>query len=305
LNRKTIENIIGGKKMEFFSDSELGRKQLITEDISLSVYNTIMVIFNKYELYFCEKFPLKNDKNNITGTDRKTLVTTIRGYIPSLEKLGTLDEWDDIPDKYSVLDFVQLCFSIITDIEYNDTDFWGRDTYISLNLGVKKESFRQEINQLFERNQIVFYLDKDGKVKRNLPLEMDNLVNNLPIKTNDHELNNFIKLAIENIHKPKLSDRKFALEKIWDAYERMKTFYGLEKKNSAKQLVQNVAAGTDNFDTFLNSEFKTLTDIGNDFQIRHFEKGTFPINEVKHIDYLFYKMIALISLCLTELNGAD
>lgn len=80
---------------------------------------------------------------------------------------------------------------------------------------------------MFERNQIVFYLDKDGKIKRNLPLEMDNL----PIKTNDQELNNLIKLAIEKIHKQKFNDRKLALEKIGDAFERMKTYYdGLDKK---------------------------------------------------------------------------
>lgn len=70
-------------------------------------------------------------------------------------------------------------------------------------------------------------------------------------------------------------------------------------------MIQNIAAGTANFNILLKSEFDSLSNIDNNYQIRHFEKGKIPINEINHIDYLFYKMIALISLCLNELNVGD
>lgn len=44
-----------------------------------------------------------------------------------------------------------------------------------------KEKFKGEINRLFEGNDITFYLDADGVVKRYLPLELDSLINSLHI----------------------------------------------------------------------------------------------------------------------------
>ncbi|MEW5567688.1 hypothetical protein [Rossellomorea marisflavi] len=289
--------------MEFFSDNELGKKELVTEEIGFNVYNAILGLFDKYEINFCKYFPENNDKREIIGTNRKALVNDIRGYIPSLENLSAVLEWD-VPDKYAILDFVQYCFTKITDIEYDGRDFFGRDTYFTLGTDESKKSFQKEVNQLFERNQIVFYLDDDGSIKRQLPVEMGNLITNLPVKTNDDNLNELISLAIENIHKPKLHDRTFALEKLWDAFERMKTYYeGMNKKKSVSTLIDNVSKGTDDFKQIIESEFLLLTKIGNDYQIRHFEKGKIKVSEKRHVDYLFYRMINLISLCLNELNN--
>jgi hypothetical protein len=292
----------GGVKLNFFSDSELGKKELISEEINFYVYNAIVGVFNKYEIYFCKEFPTYNNDKDIIGTNRQELVTNIRGYIPSLEKIGATNEWD-VPDKYAILDFVQYCHAKIYDVTLFSVDYYGRDTYIVQKTQDKKESFRQEINQLFERNQIVFYIDSDGLIKRHLPLEMGNLINNLPVKTNDQNLNELISLAIENIHKPQLKDRTYALEKIWDAYERMKSYYeGMNKKNSAQSLVKNVSKGTSDLEKWIELEFTNLTKIGNDYQIRHFERGKIKVTDISHIDYLFYRMVALISLCLKELN---
>ncbi|WP_322421777.1 hypothetical protein [Jeotgalibacillus haloalkalitolerans] len=288
--------------MDFFSDNELGKKELNSEEINFNVFNAIVGIFNRYELCFCKHFPMYNDRRQIIGTDRKTLIADIKGYIPSFEEFGQFEEWN-FPNKYSVLDFVQYCYSKISDVYYDETDFFGRDTYITMSTNEKKEAFRKEVNQIFERNQIVFYVDENGNIKRQLPIEMGNLINDLPVKTNDDNLNELIKLAIDNIHKPEIEKRTFALEKIWDAYERMKTYYeGMNKRNSANTLIEEVARGTNNFDEVLEAEFRSLTDIGNKFQIRHFERGKIKVNDKKHVDYLFFRMIALISLCLNELN---
>lgn len=292
-------------ELDFFSDKELGKKELITEEISLNVYNAIVGIFNKYEICFSNEFPIYNNNNYIVGTNRRALVTDIRGYIPRLESIGEADEWD-VPDNYTILDFVQYCYSKISDVVSYDTDYYGKTTYIVQDTEQKRESYRNEVNQLFERNQIVFYIDNDGSIKRQLPVEMGNLINNLPVRTNDAQLNELIRLAFENIHKPQLKDRTFALEKIWDAFERMKTYYeGMDKKNSAKTLVENVSQGTKDFEKWINTEFLALTDIGNAYQIRHFEKWTIQIKEARHIDYLFYRMVSLISLCLIELNTIE
>ena len=95
------------------------------------------------------------------------------------------------------------------------------------------------MNQIFERNGIVFYLDENGQIKRHLPSGMDNLLQELNVDSPDPRLNNLINTAIENIYKPKLENRNIALEKIWDAFERAKTFYNSEnKKQSATELIK-------------------------------------------------------------------
>lgn len=71
----------------------------------------------------------------------------------------------------------------------------------------------------------------------------------------------------------------------------------------ATTLVTNIAAGTSQFDLLLDNEFKTLTSIGNDYQIRHFEQGKIKITTMKQVDYLFYRMISLIDLCMDKVNN--
>ena len=154
------------------------------------------------------------------------------------------------------------------------------------------------INKLFERNGIVFYLDTDGKIKRQLPLEMDVLISQMKISTNDSRLDELINQAIVDIRKPAIKDRAYSLEKLWDAFERMKTVYSTNKKTSAEQLYQLAGNTTDEFSTLLSEESKVLTNIGNKYQIRHFETDKIEIKSTKHIDYLFYRMISLINLCI-------
>ncbi len=138
--------------------------------------------------------------------------------------------------------------------------------------------------------------------KRHLPTQLDAVLN-LNVKSKDNRLNELVNLAIENIRKPKEIDRQTAIEKIWDALERIKTFYDSNnKKASAQTLVSNIAAGTAEFDKLLEDEFKTLTDIGNKYQIRHFETNKIQIGSMKQIDYLFYRLIALIDLCMDKVN---
>jgi len=48
----------------------------------------------------------------------------------------------------------------------------------------------------------------------------------------------------------------------------------------------------------------TLTDIGNEFMIRHTETSTVPISQSHHVDYLFHRMFSMIRLLLRA-SGRD
>ncbi len=49
-------------------------------------------------------------------------------------------------------------------------------------------------------------------------------------------------------------------------------------------------------------EFWLETKIGNEYRIRHHETDKKEITETKHINYLFFRMLSLIDLCLTGIN---
>jgi|SRR6185312_2536343 len=120
-------------------------------------------------------------------------------------------------------------------------------------------------------------------------------------QTNDDELNKLIAEAKSRFLTPK--DKHIALEKIWDAFERIKTYFEGNKKESAEKLVKLISEKFDN--EFLQSEFTILTNIGNSYRIRHHETDKKELVDNKHINYLFFRMLTLINLCLVAIKETE
>ena len=100
-----------------------------------------------------------------------------------------------------------------------------------------------------------------------------------------------------------ISDKQLALEKLWDAFERLKTYYkNKDKKNSLADIIRNISGGDPQYYTLFDSEFKALSDIGNNYRIRHHETYIKEISDPNHCDYLFNRCFALIDLALKYLK---
>jgi len=123
----------------------------------------------------------------------------------------------------------------------------------------------------------------------NVKLLFDN-----PIQTSDEGLNKLIQEAKDRFFDPK--DKYIALEKLWDAFERIKTYFEGNKKQSTEKLIFLISIGFDK--DYIENEFSSLTTIGNNFRIRHHETDKKEITNTKHINYLFFRMLSLIDLCL-------
>ena len=96
-----------------------------------------------------------------------------------------------------------------------------------------------------------------------------------------------------------------ALDKLWDAFERSKTYINftifledgkVDKRKSVDRVLDKLSGNDTNFKQLLNDECLALTKIGNDYQIRHYEKGKIAIENSDEIDYLFYRMFSYINL---------
>lgn len=148
--------------------------------------------------------------------------------------------------------------------------------------------FRQFINESLEN---ISSIDLSYLLDLNINTE---LLFEKEIKTDDIELDKLIEEAKNRFFNPK--DKQIALEKLWDAFERLKTYFETNKKNSANKLIDIISKNFDN--ELISNEFTLLTKIGNDFRIRHHEVGKKEITENNHIDYLFFRMLSLITLSL-------
>lgn len=116
----------------------------------------------------------------------------------------------------------------------------------------------------------------------------------------DHEFNKLVEQAFQYYKEARIDT---ATEKIWDAFERIKTFYKqYDKKGSITKLIDIVSKNNAEYREMVEEEFTSLTKLGNDFRIRHHETNKKDICCKEHYDYLFHRCIAVLRLVTSVLR---
>lgn len=323
---------------EYFSDKELGSKELNSEEIPVGVWNCIVDIYHQF-IHNCAlagNFPYGcPDGRGVCDCSQIQLENILKGEVPDLimpidkvpskqanysrlqndfdweDELDVVEEKkkeedkkkDEIPGKYVILDFLQFLHKNIKDPEeLNYHEFYGHFHYAFEDGDLFKSKFRESINTIFSRNGIVFYLDNDGQIKRSIPKSIAKIITEIRFNTGDNRLNEMLEIAYSKFILPRPESRVESLEKIWDAFERLKTYFEKNKKVSANQLIDVISENNVQIREIIECEFSELTKIGNKFQIRHFERDKIQLKSNQHIDYFFYRMSCLIHLCVESLQ---
>lgn len=115
--------------------------------------------------------------------------------------------------------------------------------------------------------------------------------------TGDTTFDGLVREAIRQYQDPNPAARQRAAEKLWDAWERLKTLDDADKKLGSTAMLDR-AAQEPAFRVHLETEANTLTKLGNEFQIRHFETSKTAIAHPAQLDYLFHRLFAMIQLVL-------
>lgn len=116
----------------------------------------------------------------------------------------------------------------------------------------------------------------------------------------DNEFNKLVEQAFQYYKEARIDT---ATEKIWDAFERIKTFYKqYDKKGSITKLIDIVSKNNAEYREMVEEEFTSLTKLGNDFRIRHHETNKKDICCKEHCDYLFHRCIAVLRLVTSVLR---
>jgi len=179
---------------------------------------------------------------------------------------------------------------------FNKRDFRIYSKKEKLNYSELYESAIQEFKTFIE-DSINDNKELDLSFLLNMNVNTDILFNET-LETKDEILDNLIKDSKERFLNPK--DKQIALEKIWDAFERIKTYYDKDKKKSLKILLEKIGSEINTED--LEKEFRNLTEIGNSYRIRHHEKGKKEINDESSINYLYFRVLSLLDFCIEKIN---
>ena len=157
--------------------------------------------------------------------------------------------------------------------------------------------YKEKVNSLFSHHKLCITLNNNGEFI-NTSDELFRLNSDKPIK--EPGLEELLIIAEEEYTKGNYSN---AVEKLWDAFERLKTYYypTLDKKKSAEKIINEVSFNNESIIKVFEDEFKVLTDIGNSFCIRHHEKNRIVIKEKLHFKYFYKRCFSLISVILDKL----
>ena len=199
-----------------------------------------------------------------------------------------------IPKHYVGSELVEI--KEFSDFKEGTRPFTVFDVIESFNRHTTKSSqFGNETNAIFKLNNIHVEL-RNGEVHftSNKAIGLDDSTN-----INEAGLEGLIRTAEDLYNK---CDYSYAVEKIWDAFERIKTYYpNLDKKKSAEKIINDISYGNEHIKKMFDNEFKLLTDTGNSYRIRHHEINKIDISNELHYKYFYKRCLALISVIIENL----
>ena len=282
----------------YFSDRELGPLPRVEEEISPIAWSGIFGAIQSRiaDTSFGYRYPLGClDGLGPYGFDESLFYRALEAEIPNISQPLYPSE---VPPTLAILDLIEFCHRAVGKaVETTYHSHYGHH-HLRFELEEGQTSFRDDINRILARNGLVYELKSDGKIDRLAPVVLREALASAVFQTGDTDLDSLLEAARTKYLNPSLTVRQESLEKLWDAWERLKTIEpGKDKKASATVLLDK-AATEPTFRKRLEDEANELTAIGNKFRIRHSETDKVSLELSEHVDYLFHRLFALIRLLL-------
>lgn len=286
----------------YFSDREKGERSRTDEKISNHVWGGLYGLIQGRinDGSFGYKFPIMcPDDRGPYGTDPDAFWRVAKAEIPDLPEL-VHDQ--DIPDMYAILDLLQFSARAVAQpTQRNYHDFFGH-YHLSFNRDAGLANFVSNVNLIFARNGIAFELTSEGSIQRLGPPGLREELRQAVFHTGDDETDQLLEESRRRILLPHPTDRFDAIEKIWDAFERIKTLEsGRNKKEKAERLMERaITPSTPKFGEQIKTEARELTSIGNTMRIRHSETDRESLDSLEQVDYLFHRMFSFLLFVLRK-----
>ena len=246
--------------------------------------------------WFASAFPEQcRDGNGIAGTDLRSVGATLKGVIPGLE--WPLWKNERAPDG-QVFDLIEYSWSVIalpSNLRWHD---YMRHFELSFDRDAGRQQLLAEVNLVLARGGTVFQMATSGRIERHGMPELVAALNSLRPATGDATLDDLIEQARKGYLSRHPGDRATAIERLWDAFERLKTL-DIPGDGNKKQSVTALLAKIPDtaVRSVVESEMTTLTNVGNEFMVRHFETGKHPV-PAEASDYIAGRILNLLMFLL-------
>lgn len=279
---------------EYFSDREQGPRARTEENISQVVWGGIAATIESLvaDASFGESFPdVCGDGGAIVGTDWRKWYNVMRAEASDIEWPFSVNE---VPTTLKILDLVEFCYLHISKPTQGVYHSFYKHHHLSFDRAAGQSEFRSRLNRIFARNGLAYQLDEDGTIIRLAPVVLREQLLAAVFETGDATLDAMLESAKTKFLNPDPEVRREALEKLWDAWERIKTIEPGKDKKAQVAAILDEAASEPNFRALIEREALELTKVGNDFLIRHSETNKTAIQANAHVDYLFHRLFSLI-----------
>lgn len=232
------------------------------------------------------------------GVDQRAFATMLEAEVPWIE-------WplhsETVPETPVVLDVLEFCALAVGQPISGNYHSYFQHIHLSWDRLEGLAQFVAEVNRLFSRNGLTFEFSPEGKARRLLPAHVGQTLATANFTTGDVEADALLEDARRRFLAPKVEDRRDGLEKLWDAFERIKTLEpGANKRVSADALLDRAARPGSKLRQVLADEAEALTRIGNAHRIRHAEVGQEALDTTAQVDFLFGRLFAFIHLVLVS-----
>jgi hypothetical protein len=283
---------------QLFSDRERGARPRTSEIVDDRAWAGIAaqihqrIVNGSFGYGFPEQCP---DHEGTIGCDSVALGMALRAEVDI--------DWPLTPhwlpeSQLAIWDALEFLFEHVgTPVKGKYHPYFGHH-HLSFDVETGQQEFAASINRLLARNGIAFELTDEGQVRRLLPEHIGRQIAQARFQTGDGKTDEMLEAARLGITTPAFDDRKAGLERLWDAFERIKTLEpGIDKRASASAWLDRAGVGP-KYRELLAAEATALTSAGNTFDIRHFEMNKELLQTSQQVDYLFFRMFAFLEMLL-------
>lgn len=303
--------------MRYYTDRNQGTTPRTREEIDSRLWGGVVAAIGRRidSGEFGNSFPLNDcddDQTFVLGTDRYTMGLAVIAEIPALAETESGEHpegWPlyshHKPPSSAILDLMEFCYRHVAGIGraiYHE--FFGHQ-HLIFDEETGQDELWEDFNSMLQRNGSIYYMDHYGRIQRTGVAVITSTVENTVFNTGDDALDGLLEQAREKYLDRRPQVRLESLYPLWGALERMKTIEHQDKKRGIERLIANATSNTQ-MATVIDDELSSLTQVGNNFQIRHYETGTVGV-ETSDVDYLFHRAFATVAhlLKLKRLGGVQ
>lgn len=284
----------------YFSDREQGLPAQVQLEVDAPAWGGLVALIagcitnGGLGIDFPDECP---DGSGTAGTNERTLGLAIQSEIPDLD--WPLSE-DSVPPTLAVMDLLEFCHEHVAQAINGAYHSFYAHYHLKFDRVEGQQQFRNRVYRILSRNQLAYELREDGTVSRLAAPALQETLTSQIFDSGDDILDQLLESARTKFLDPDSAVHREALQKLWDAWERVKTLVSAPNKKASTKALLDEAATEPAFRSLLENEARSLTDIGNNFHIRHSETGQVEIQSEDQVDYLFHRLFALIWLVLRE-----